>query len=136
MLMLAQSARDWAKDEFGEVKTGDSRWRARPLKVAARAARQPSGKVSEVFCDAAERQAQIQAGVWLTLGDDIHRLPPPSAIVSEFIVAYRPEPLARGDFRSAVRWVMRNRTVRIARLRLKRGGLCRDRAERELGQMR
>jgi hypothetical protein len=28
-----------------------------------------------------------------------------------FIVAYRLEPLARGDLRSAVRWAMRNRTV-------------------------
>src|ERR1700690_817387 len=56
MLMLANSARDWAKDEFGGVEFDDSRWRTRLLKIAARAARRPSGRVTEVFLDAAERQ--------------------------------------------------------------------------------
>lgn len=56
MLMMRESARDWAMKEFGGVKLADPRWRARLIKMAARSVLQPNGKVSEVFCDAAERQ--------------------------------------------------------------------------------
>lgn len=56
MLMLRESTRDWALSEFGDVELADYRWRERLIKMAARSARQPSGRVTEVFSDGAERQ--------------------------------------------------------------------------------
>jgi len=50
------SFRRWAVEEFGGARLVDSRWRSRLLSVAARAARQPAGRISEVFTNAAERQ--------------------------------------------------------------------------------
>src|SRR6478752_4294322 len=56
MLMLRESARDWAMGEFGGVELSDPRWRTRLIKTAARTARTPNGKVTAGFSDAAERQ--------------------------------------------------------------------------------
>jgi len=46
----------WAVEEFGRNKIVDHRWRRRLVGVAARAARRPAGRVTEVFGDDAERQ--------------------------------------------------------------------------------
>lgn len=46
----------WAVEEFGRSGIADHRWRRRLVGVAARAARRPAGRVSEVFGDDAERQ--------------------------------------------------------------------------------
>ena len=43
------AAEDWAKSEFGSAALGDARRVARLVKVAARAAENPGGKLSEVF---------------------------------------------------------------------------------------
>ena len=50
------SASAWSKEEFGEAELGDKRRTRRLVRMAARAALAPSGKVSEVFQDDAERQ--------------------------------------------------------------------------------
>lgn len=39
----------WAQDQFGEVELGDARRTSRLVRMAARAAEHPSGKLSEVF---------------------------------------------------------------------------------------
>ncbi len=49
-------ARDWAWAEFGTAAVGDARRKLRLLKMAARLARAPAGKVSEAFWLDAERQ--------------------------------------------------------------------------------
>jgi hypothetical protein len=49
-------ARRWALEEFGDVRLGDERRRSRLIAMAARVARSPGGRVSEVFRNAAERQ--------------------------------------------------------------------------------
>lgn len=54
--MLRESTRDWAVNEFGSVGLADGRWRTRLIKMAARTARQPNGRVTEAFSDSAERQ--------------------------------------------------------------------------------
>src|SRR5262245_35599782 len=46
----------WAHAEFGRAPLRDERRRARIVKMARRAAESPSGRVSEVFLDGAERQ--------------------------------------------------------------------------------
>jgi hypothetical protein len=46
----------WAVDEFGRSGIADQRWRRRLVSVAARVARRPAGRVTEVFGNAAERQ--------------------------------------------------------------------------------
>lgn len=46
----------WAGEEFGRSGITDHRWRRRVVAVAARAARRPSGRITEVFTDDAERQ--------------------------------------------------------------------------------
>jgi len=46
----------WAWEAFGHADLGDSRRTARVVRMAARAAQRPGGKVSEVFADDAERQ--------------------------------------------------------------------------------
>lgn len=46
----------WAREEFGQVELGDQRRCDRLVRMAARAAEAPGGKVSEVFADGAERQ--------------------------------------------------------------------------------
>ncbi len=47
---------DWAQEQFGRAALGDSRRNARIVRMAARAAHKPAGKVSEVFANDAERQ--------------------------------------------------------------------------------
>ena len=54
--MRAQSVQAWAYEEFGDTELGDSRRERRLLRMAAGAAAQPAGRVSEVFQVAAERQ--------------------------------------------------------------------------------
>jgi hypothetical protein len=46
----------WAVEEFGRNRIADHRWRRRLVAVAARVARRPAGRVTEVFSDGAERQ--------------------------------------------------------------------------------
>jgi Transposase DNA-binding len=53
---MKQSAASWAHEEFGGAKLRDPRWVRRLVDVAARAARRPAGKVTEVFVDSAARQ--------------------------------------------------------------------------------
>jgi hypothetical protein len=48
--------RQWAVEEFGQAKLGDERRRVRLIAMAARAAQAPSGRVTEVFRQEAERQ--------------------------------------------------------------------------------
>jgi hypothetical protein len=50
------SAEAWAREEFGDADLGDKRRTRRLVAMAKRAALAPSGKVSEVFQDDAERQ--------------------------------------------------------------------------------
>jgi hypothetical protein len=52
----ASSAAAWADEEFGHADLGDRRRTTRLRKMATQAALFPSGKVSEVFQDDAERQ--------------------------------------------------------------------------------
>jgi hypothetical protein len=47
----------WARDMFGGAELGDSRRTARLVNIAARAAENPSGKLSEVFTSARELDA-------------------------------------------------------------------------------
>jgi hypothetical protein len=47
---------DWAHEQFGTSEIADRRWRARLVQIAARAARWPAGKVTEVFANDAQRQ--------------------------------------------------------------------------------
>ncbi len=56
MRALNSSEERWASEQFGHAALGDSRRTARVIRMAARAAEQPAGKVSEVFADDAERQ--------------------------------------------------------------------------------
>jgi hypothetical protein len=46
----------WAIEEFGRNRIVDHRWRRRVAGMAARVARRPAGRVTEVFTDGAERQ--------------------------------------------------------------------------------
>ena len=46
----------WARGELAQAAFGDSRRTARLIRMVARAAQSPAGKISEVFDDAAERQ--------------------------------------------------------------------------------
>jgi hypothetical protein len=46
----------WAREAFGGAELGDQRRTMRLVRMAARAARRPSGKITEVFKDLAERQ--------------------------------------------------------------------------------
>jgi len=50
-------AKQWAREEFGHVELGDERRRKRLVMMAAQAASNPSGRVSDVFVVGAERQA-------------------------------------------------------------------------------
>jgi Transposase DNA-binding/Transposase Tn5 dimerisation domain len=49
-------AREWAWTEFGTAQIGDARRKLRLLKMGARLAAAPAGKISEVFATDAERQ--------------------------------------------------------------------------------
>jgi hypothetical protein len=53
--MRGQSAA-WAREEFGSVQAGDRRRTLRVVKMAARAAEKPAGRISEVFANDKERQ--------------------------------------------------------------------------------
>ena len=44
----------WAFEEFGDAQLGDPRRTARLVGVAARAAEQPTGRLTEIFQDRAE----------------------------------------------------------------------------------
>lgn len=46
----------WAIEEFGGTTIKDPRWRRRLVRVAARTARRPAGRVTETFANDAERQ--------------------------------------------------------------------------------
>jgi len=46
----------WAYEEFGSAKIKDQRWRRRLIQMSERAARRPSGRVTETFVRSAERQ--------------------------------------------------------------------------------
>ena len=46
----------WAKVQFGHAGLGDNRRNARVVRMAARVAQKPAGKISEVFSNDAERQ--------------------------------------------------------------------------------
>lgn len=54
--MGEQTCKRWACEEFGSADLGDSRREHRLLRVAAGAAARPSGRVTEVFRDPAQRQ--------------------------------------------------------------------------------
>lgn len=54
--MGREDARAWARAEFGEVEVTDRRLRPRTLRMAARAMERGGGRISDVFCNAAERQ--------------------------------------------------------------------------------
>ena len=47
---------DWAEEVFGGAELGDSRRTRRLVRMAAEAGRRPSGKIAEVYADAADRQ--------------------------------------------------------------------------------
>jgi hypothetical protein len=47
---------EWAQEEFRSVELDDGRWKTRLFGVAARVAKRPGGKVSDVFRNDAERQ--------------------------------------------------------------------------------
>lgn len=51
----------WAYEQFGHADLGDARRARRLVRIAMRAAERPGGKISEVFTDAAERQAAYDA---------------------------------------------------------------------------
>jgi hypothetical protein len=54
--MSRTSAETWAQEEFGGARLCDRRWERRLVRAAARTARAPGGKVSEVFGNDAARQ--------------------------------------------------------------------------------
>lgn len=56
MLIHVQSLKRWSREQFGAAKLDDARRTKRLITIAARAARRPDGKVTDVFTDAAERQ--------------------------------------------------------------------------------
>jgi hypothetical protein len=56
MQLLKGAESVWAREQFGDVRLGDSRRVARLVNMAARAAQAPSGKVSDVFATDRERQ--------------------------------------------------------------------------------
>lgn len=56
MRRLNSEQERWARSEFGGAELGDSRRTDRAVRMAARAAENPGGKISRVFCDDAERQ--------------------------------------------------------------------------------
>jgi len=58
----------WAALEFGSAELGDIRRTRRLVDIAARAAEQPAGKITEVFADGAEREAAFR----LVENDEIH----------------------------------------------------------------
>jgi hypothetical protein len=51
-----QTTREWATEEFGASGIADPRWRRRLQAMGARLAQRPAGRVTEAFCDDAERQ--------------------------------------------------------------------------------
>jgi hypothetical protein len=53
---VIRSTKEWAREQFGSAKLGDARREMRLLRMAASAARRPSGKVSEVFTRAKDRE--------------------------------------------------------------------------------
>src|SRR5262249_38313011 len=56
-LACMKSERAWAIESFGHAELGDERRTRRLVGMARRAARSPAGRVTEVFCQPAERQA-------------------------------------------------------------------------------
>src|SRR5262245_3849759 len=54
--MREASPGQWAFEEFGGAKIEDQRWRRRLVVMAEAAARQPAGRITEAFTDAAARQ--------------------------------------------------------------------------------
>jgi hypothetical protein len=67
---------DWAEEMFGGAALGDPRRTARLISMAATAARNPAGKVTQVFQSSAERE-----GAFRLLENDAV----PSARVSEAV---------------------------------------------------
>ena len=56
MDQTALSSASWAREEFGTCELGDRRRTRRLVRVAAKLAENPAGKVTEVFATSAERQ--------------------------------------------------------------------------------
>jgi hypothetical protein len=54
--MRSESGHAWAWEEFGQVEVADRRLKPRALNVALRAMERGGGRISDVFCNAAERQ--------------------------------------------------------------------------------
>ena len=56
MRRLESAEASWAEEEFGQADLADARRTARLVRMAARVAQRPAGKVSEVFIQASELQ--------------------------------------------------------------------------------
>src|SRR5512139_165299 len=54
---VSSASADWPLEEFGGANFGDKRLTKRLLLMAERAVAEPSGRITDVFDDAAERQA-------------------------------------------------------------------------------
>jgi Transposase DNA-binding/Transposase Tn5 dimerisation domain len=59
-MKTAQSEREWAAEEFGLARLGDRRRVERLMRVGARVANQPAGKVTAVFGNVAEREGTFR----------------------------------------------------------------------------
>lgn len=54
--MQSDCERVWAWEEFGQLEVADRRLKPRTLQIARRAMERGGGRISDVFCNAAERQ--------------------------------------------------------------------------------
>ena len=73
--MRDASAADWAREQLGGAELGDARRTYRAVRMLQRAAEAPSGRISEVFENAAERQAAY---------DFVRGSAPPAALIAAF----------------------------------------------------
>ena len=73
--MREASAADWAREQLGGAELGDARRTHRAVRMLERAAESPSGRISEVFENAAERQAAY---------DFVRGSSPPEALIAAF----------------------------------------------------
>jgi hypothetical protein len=55
-MTTSTSTEEWARSEFGNAELGDTRRTERLVRIAATAAKRPSGKITQVFRTSAERQ--------------------------------------------------------------------------------
>ncbi len=56
MRQLAGERAQWAREQFGQVRIGDSRRTTRLVRMATHASQRPSGQISEVFTTGPERE--------------------------------------------------------------------------------